>query len=57
MFLLLLLLLLLLLIIIIIIIIIIVIIIDRLCGLVARVISYRYRGLGSISGATRFPQK
>jgi hypothetical protein len=36
-----------------IIIIIIIIIIDRLCGLVVRVLGYRSGGLGSISGTTR----
>jgi hypothetical protein len=30
---------------------------DRLCGLVVRVPGYRSRGLGSISGATRFTEK
>jgi hypothetical protein len=30
---------------------------DRLCGLLVRVPGYRSRGLGSISGATRFPKK
>jgi hypothetical protein len=31
--------------------------IDRLCGLVVRVPGYRFRGPGSIPGATRFPEK
>jgi hypothetical protein len=26
---------------------------DRLCGLVVRVLGYRYRGLGSIPGTTK----
>jgi hypothetical protein len=30
---------------------------DRLCGVVVRVPSYRYRGPGSILGATRFSEK
>jgi hypothetical protein len=30
---------------------------DRLCGLVVRVPSYRSRGPGSISGASRFSEK
>jgi hypothetical protein len=30
---------------------------DRLCGLVVRVLGYRYRGPGSIPGATRFSEK
>jgi hypothetical protein len=30
---------------------------DRLCGLVVRVPGYRYRGPGSITGATRFSKK
>jgi hypothetical protein len=30
---------------------------DRLCGLVVRVPGYRYRGPGSILGATRFSDK
>jgi hypothetical protein len=30
---------------------------DRLCGLVGRVPGYRYRGPGSIPGATRFSEK
>jgi hypothetical protein len=30
---------------------------DRLCGLVVRVPGCRSRGLGSISGATRFSEK
>jgi hypothetical protein len=30
---------------------------DRLCGLVVRVPGYRFRGLGSIPGATRFSEK
>jgi hypothetical protein len=30
---------------------------DRLCGLVDRVDGYRSRDLGSIPGATRFPEK
>jgi hypothetical protein len=29
----------------------------RLCGLVVRVPGYRFRGLGSIPGATRFSEK
>jgi hypothetical protein len=33
------------------------IIINRLCGLVVRVPSYRSRGPGSIPGATRFSEK
>jgi hypothetical protein len=40
-----------------IILIIVVIIIDRLCGLVVRVLGYRSRGPGSIAGATRFSEK
>jgi hypothetical protein len=28
--------------------------IDRLCGLVVKVLGYRFRGPGSIPGATRF---
>jgi hypothetical protein len=31
--------------------------VDRLCGLVGRVPGYRYKGPGSISGATRFSEK
>jgi hypothetical protein len=30
---------------------------DRLCGLVVRVIGYRTRGPGSITGTTRFSEK
>jgi hypothetical protein len=30
---------------------------DRLCGLVVRVPGYRYRGRGSIPGATRFSER
>jgi hypothetical protein len=30
---------------------------DRLCGLVVRVLGYRSRGPGSIPGATRFSEK
>jgi hypothetical protein len=30
---------------------------DHLCGLVIRVPGYRSRGLGSITGATRFYEK
>jgi hypothetical protein len=30
---------------------------DRLCGLVVRVLGYRSRGPGSISGATGFSEK
>jgi hypothetical protein len=30
---------------------------DRLCGLVVRVLGYRSRGPGSIAGATRFSEK
>jgi hypothetical protein len=30
---------------------------DRLCGLVVRVLDYRSRGPGSISGTTRFSEK
>jgi hypothetical protein len=30
---------------------------DRLCGLMVRVPGYRYRGPGSIAGATRFSEK
>jgi hypothetical protein len=32
-------------------------ILDHLCGLVVRVPGYKSRGPGSISGATRFPEK
>jgi hypothetical protein len=32
-------------------------VIDRLCGLVARVLGYRSRDPGSVSGATRFSEK
>jgi hypothetical protein len=39
------------------IIIIIIIIIDRLCGLVVRVLGYRSGGPGSIPGTTRFSEK
>jgi hypothetical protein len=30
---------------------------DRLCGLVVRVLGYRYGGLGSIPGTTGFSEK
>jgi hypothetical protein len=30
---------------------------DRLCGLVVKVLGYKSRGLGSITGATRFSEK
>jgi hypothetical protein len=30
---------------------------DRLCGLVVRVLGYRFGGLGSIPGTTRFSDK
>jgi hypothetical protein len=30
---------------------------DRLCGLVVRVLDYRFRGLGSIPGTTTFSEK
>jgi hypothetical protein len=30
--------------------------VDRLCGLVVRVPGYKYGGLGSIPGATRFSE-
>jgi hypothetical protein len=32
-------------------------IIDRLCGLVVRVLGYRFGGPGSIPGTTRFSEK
>jgi hypothetical protein len=32
-------------------------IVDRLCGLVVRVLGYRSRGPGPVSGATRFSEK
>jgi hypothetical protein len=31
--------------------------VDRLCGLVVRVLGYRSRGLGSIPDATTFSEK
>jgi hypothetical protein len=30
---------------------------DRLCGLVARILGYRFGGPGSIPGTIRFPKK
>jgi hypothetical protein len=30
---------------------------DRLCGLVVRVLAYRFRGPGSIPDSTRFAEK
>jgi hypothetical protein len=30
---------------------------DRLCGLVVRVLGYRFGGPGSIPGTTRYPEK
>jgi hypothetical protein len=30
---------------------------DCLCGIVVRVVGYRFRGPGSIPGATRFSEK
>jgi hypothetical protein len=32
-------------------------IVHHLCGLVVRVPGYRYKGFGSIPGATRFSEK
>jgi hypothetical protein len=31
--------------------------VDRLCGVVARVPGYRFRGPGSIPGVTKFSEK